>query len=368
MTQRFHGIDRHKHFSTVSVLDRNGHELRLIRACQLEDYHKQLDEHDAVVIEASCGSFTWADRIEATGARCYVLDPMRFRIITDSWNKTDRHDARNMAKALWVTLVTGEFGLPTVYRPGHTIRTLRRLFATYRLIVRQIRMLKSAILAMLLDDGIVLDATRRRHLFSGQHPVTEVVASDAISAGIEAALAVQVATLSSLLAAKQQLIETITKTSKPLAGQIELLMTIPGITVLTAAAFLADIGEIERFSSQRKMSAYLGLVPRCHNSGGKRRSGHINRESRNLTRTMLTQSIPHAVASCPSWQRKYHDLQARRGTGRARIAMIRHLCGVMRRMLLSHTKYSWLREELYQQKLRRYRKALEPVPNTTPAA
>ena len=69
-----------------------------------------------------------ADGVEATGARCYVLDPMRFRIITDSWNKTDRQDARNMAKALWVFLVTGEIGIPTVYKPSETIRTLRRLF------------------------------------------------------------------------------------------------------------------------------------------------------------------------------------------------------------------------------------------------
>ncbi|MBS3763845.1 MAG: hypothetical protein KGZ25_11155 [Planctomycetes bacterium] len=58
---------------------------------------------------------------------------MRFRIITDSWNKTDRQDARNMAKALWVFLVTGEFGIPTVYKPSETIRTLRRLFASYTL-------------------------------------------------------------------------------------------------------------------------------------------------------------------------------------------------------------------------------------------
>jgi hypothetical protein len=57
---------------------------------------------------------TGADRVEATGATCYILDPMRFRIITDSWNKTDRQDARNMAKALWVFLVTGKFGIPTV--------------------------------------------------------------------------------------------------------------------------------------------------------------------------------------------------------------------------------------------------------------
>ena len=76
MVTRFHGIDRHKKYSTVSVLDPDGKEV--------------LGPQDAVVLEASCGSFYWADRVEATDATCCVLNPMQFRIITDSWNKTDR--------------------------------------------------------------------------------------------------------------------------------------------------------------------------------------------------------------------------------------------------------------------------------------
>ncbi len=96
-----------------------------------------MNTEDAVVLEASCGSSHWARRIEETGARCFVLDPMKFRIITDSWNKTDRQDARNMAKALWVFLVTGEFGIPVVYKPIQTIRTLRRSFAACDLLNRQ---------------------------------------------------------------------------------------------------------------------------------------------------------------------------------------------------------------------------------------
>ncbi len=36
-----------------------------------------------------------------------AADPRKFRIIKDSWNKTDKHDARNLAKALWVHVVTG---------------------------------------------------------------------------------------------------------------------------------------------------------------------------------------------------------------------------------------------------------------------
>lgn len=93
MVTRFHGIDQHKKYPTVSVLDHGGRETRLLRSCQMDGYLTGLGPEDAVVMEASCGSFYWAERVEATGAACYVLDPMRFRIITDSWNKTDRGDS-----------------------------------------------------------------------------------------------------------------------------------------------------------------------------------------------------------------------------------------------------------------------------------
>jgi hypothetical protein len=85
-----------------------------------------LGPKDPVLIEASRGSFYWEDRVEATSATCTVLDPMRFRIITDSWNNTDRQDARTMAKAPWALLVTDELGIPTMYKPSESIRTLRR--------------------------------------------------------------------------------------------------------------------------------------------------------------------------------------------------------------------------------------------------
>ena len=117
------------------------------------------------------------------------------------------------------------------------------------------------------------------------------------------------------------------------------MVTIPGITALTAAAFLADVGDVTRFRSQRQMSAYLGLVPRCHDSGGTSRPGHISRKSRKLTRTMLTQPIYQTIKGTPSWQRQYDELEERRGSGRAKIAMIRRLCGVMRRMLLEGDQF-----------------------------
>ena len=74
---------------------------------------------------------------------------------------------------------------------------------------------------------------------------------------------------------------------------------------------------------------------------------------------MFTQSIHHVVKGTPAWHRRYDELKERRGSGRARIAMIRRLCTVMRRMLLDGEKYHRLKEELYQRKLEQYRKTTE---------
>jgi len=52
---------------------------------------------------------------------------------------------------------------------------------------------------------------------------------------------------------------------------------------LVDLAFLVYIGDIERFPTSRKINAYIGLVPKIKESGGKSKPGHITRESRKLT-------------------------------------------------------------------------------------
>lgn len=247
----------------------------------------------------------------------------------------------------------------SLYKPNETIRTLRRLFAAYNLLSRQIRMVKNAIQATLLDDGVVLTTSERNRLSRGRESACAILAERHLAAAILATVEIQVAQRCQTSDLKERLANEIMAASAPLAQQIELLVTIPGITALTAAAFLADVGDVTRFRSQRQMSAYLRLVPRCHDSCGTSRPGHISRKSRKLTRTILTQSIYQTIKGTPSWQRQYDELKERRGSGRAKNAMIRRLCGVMRRMLIEGEKFHWLKEELYQRKLRQYRAALE---------
>jgi len=63
-----------------------------------------------------------------------------------------------------------------------------------------------------------------------------------------------------------------------------------------------------------------------------------------------------------------HELREKRGTGRARIAVIRKLCGMMRRMLLSGEQHRWMDRGLYEKKHRLYERVLRRVKEERPAA
>ena len=54
--------------------------------------------------------------------------------------------------------------------------------------------------------------------------------------------------------------------------KVKILISIKGITPLSAPAFLADVGDIKRFKSVRKMNSYLGLVPKVKESANKGKS------------------------------------------------------------------------------------------------
>jgi transposase len=368
MIEKVHGIDRHKSFSTISVLDRQGEEVRFEGVCRdLAKYVEGLGSSDAVVMEASTGSFWWAEQVEARGAQCFVVDPHKFRIIKDSWNKTDKHDARNLAKALWVHVVTGEFGIPTVYKPSGVVRELRRLFAQYCLLNRQISTHKNNVQAIFVDNGVELKKEVKRGLFASESGL-ELSRQINISAASHVCLELSLQILWKVQEAKERLAADILLAGEPLKSQVELLISIKGVTPLIALAFLADVADIRRFRTLRKMNAYLGLVPRASNSGGKERLGHITRESRKLRRTILTQCVHHVAASSISLDRYYRELRERRGTGRARIAVIRKLCGMMRRMLLIGERYRWLDGPLYEKKLRQYERVLKRAKEEWPAA
>lgn len=361
MLQRFHGIDKHKAYSTISVKDREGKEINFISNCiDLKGYIKTLGSEDAVVLESSTGTFYYADLIEAQGAKCFVIDPYKFKIIKDSWNKTDKRDAKNMSYALWCCVLFNEFKLPEVYKPNVLIRELRKLYTQLNILNRQIRSLKNNIQAVLSDNGIVLKSNEISQLLSSPEKIDTIIKNN-ISDCSKFSIEQNIDILKMIKNKKEELVNLILFTGEPLSAQVKLLITIKGITPLLALAFLSDVADVNRFTKLKAMNAYLGVCPRVKSSGGKTNNGHINRESRKLSRTIFTQSVYHISMSSLELRLFYTELIKRRGVGRARIALIRKIFGIMRRMLLSGTEYKWLNECMAARKIKLFENKIKNI-------
>jgi transposase len=65
------------------------------------------------------------------------------------------------------------------------------------------------------------------------------------------------------------------------------LETIPGIGFITATALAATVNDARAFRSGRQFSAWLGLVPKQHSSGGKERLGAISKMGDRYLRHLL---------------------------------------------------------------------------------
>jgi len=63
----------------------------------------------------------------------------------------------------------------------------------------------------------------------------------------------------------------------------------------------------------------------------------------------------------PQFRKFYDELKERRGAGRARIALIRKLCGIMRRILIVGEEYRDKEDNLFSKKAVQYRQLLGQV-------
>jgi transposase len=119
------------------------------------------------------------------------------------------------------------------------------------------------------------------------------------------------------------------------------LTSIKGIGPLSGSILLSVIGDINDFKDEGKLAAYFGIVPRVSNSNQSERSGRITKRGSKLGRTALVQCALIAQRYSPYLKRYYEHVRARRGTGKAFIALARKLLGIIYRTL----KYNWVFED-----------------------
>ena len=158
------------------------------------------------------------------------------------------------------------------------------LHRTRHLFIRQQTALINSIRAHLAEFGIVAPVGRK-----GVTELLCVVADPGDTRVPEVARACLAALGSQLLALKEQILafdrmilawHRSNQTSKR-------LHYIPGVGPMLATALVASVADPRTFRSGRNFSAWIGLVPKQHSSGGKERLGSISKQGDRYLRSLF---------------------------------------------------------------------------------
>ena len=258
-----------------------------------------------------------------------VVDPNQFRVISHSVKKTDPNDARNLALYLAKGL------LPEVRMKQKAQAEVASLTQTRDRLVKLRTALKNKVNNLLSARGIELD----KEALASEKGLTAVLQYRVEGlAQIELEIIVeQIRSLNQSVARLHQVIE---EAAKKLPGYSN-VTSIKGIGSLGAGVLLSVIGEVKDFPEEGKLASYFGIVPRIQNSNETEHSGRITKRGTKLGRTTLVQCALIAKRYSPYLQRFYERIRARRGTGKAIIALARKFLGIIYHTL----KNNWIFED-----------------------
>jgi transposase len=259
--------------------------------------------------------------------------------------KTDRIDAKLLAQLLAVGY------LDRVWTPDEATQTRRRLITRRCALVRARTRAKNQIHAVLGRNLV------------GRPPVTDLfgrkgrawLAEQAATLPLDERLAVDAGVRQvDFLAGEIEQLDRILGADALSNRDALRLMTLPGVSVVTAIALLAAIGDITRFPTPRHLVAYLGLEPRVRQSGNEpAKHGRITKQGSVDVRSLLVEAGWQTTCT-PGPLRAFHQrVAARRGTKIATVATARKLVVIAWHLLSRGEDYAFGRPALYREKLRR---------------
>ena len=225
-------------------------------------------------IEACAGAHHWARELTKFGHEVRLIPPAYVKPFVKR-GKTDAADAEAICTA--VTQPTMHF-VPVKTEVQQAMLMSHR---TRDFLVRQLTQLANAIRAHLGEFGLVVP--------KGVHNMGRLVA-EAEAAELPAEARMPLDLLVGQFAATKARIDAITADLRRAAEEDETarrLQTMPGIGPITASVLAATLPDVSAFRSARDLSAWLGLTPKPHSSGGKERLGAISKMGNRYIRRLL---------------------------------------------------------------------------------
>lgn len=305
------GIDLHRNRFTACTLVTGRSYLRTWEMKHLGRFCSQLRTTDLLAVEVTGNTRLFVDAVSPHVKRVVVVNPQQFKVISTSVNKTDDNDARCLARFLEKDL------LPEVRMKDKAYADMASLAQTRDKLVKLRTALKNKINNILSARGINL----QKESLSSEKGL-EAVLGMMFGEVVDVELRVLVEQIRSLNKSIAELEKTMKDQGPKLPGHKN-IKSIKGIGDVGAGVLLSVIGDVHDFDAPGKLAAYFGIVPRVSNSNEKERSGRITKRGSKLGRTTLVQCALIAMRYSSYLHNHYERVKARRGSGKAIIALAR---------------------------------------------
>ncbi|HHT9118420.1 MAG TPA: IS110 family transposase [Candidatus Hypogeohydataceae bacterium YC38] len=322
------GLDLHKRFSYVTVMDHTGKIVSQDKLPNdpdtLGDFFHSFGSNSGKIelaLEAGSNWYWLYELLDDLGVRVNLAHPKKLKAIASARIKTDKIDSTILAHLLRTNL------LPSSYIPTRDCRHQRELLRYRASLVRLRTMVKNKCHALLAKNGI-------------QNPFSDLFGKGAIEylKGLQLPQVYRGA-LDGYLRLVDCLSIEIKTVSKEIDQRVEadpkaqLLLGIPGIGRYSALLILSEIGDINRFPDARHLCSYAGLVPSVRSSGQRTLRGGITHEGSPWLRWILVEATQKAVQRPGPLQEAYQELLKRKGRGAAKVACARKLLKAIYHML-----------------------------------
>lgn len=246
---------------------------RKLRRDQVLAFFSQLPPC-VVAMEACGGAHFWGREIGKLGHEVRLIPPAYVKPFVKR-GKTDAADAEAICVA--VVQPTMRF-VPVKTELQQAVLMQHR---TRDFLVRQLTQLANAIRAHLGEFGVVVP--------KGIHNMGRLIAA-AEAADLPAEARIPLDLLAGQFRDTRERIDTVTAQIREAAeadATMCRLQTMPGIGPITASVLVATLPDVSAFRTSRDLSAWLGLTPKPHSSGGKERLGSISKMGNRYIRRLL---------------------------------------------------------------------------------
>ena len=286
-----------------------------------------------VGIEACASSHHWSRELQALGHKVRLMPPAYVK----PYVKRHKNDAAD-AEAICEAVTRANMRFVATKTPEQ--QSCLMLHRTRHLFIRQQTAVINAIRAHLAEFGIVAPVGR-----NGVEDLLNIVADcgdkrlpDVARACI-AALGAQLRMLKARILEFDRLIVAWHRSNEA----SKRLDDIPGVGPALATALVASVADPKAFRSGRDFSAWIGLVPKQHSSGGKDKLGSISKQGDRYLRSLFTAGALAVIRYAKIHGTKHRPwltaLLARRPTKVAAIALANKIARMAWAMMARGDRY-----------------------------